>query len=126
MVWEIRSGIQTSLVGTPLSLNQGLSKFSGPVVHSAEWDPAKFSASGRRLSVIGTGASAVQIVPNVADEAKELNVFQRTPTWSPPRSGKVKIFPTVFITFVLKRGQIFCKVGQFLEFTSTYLILLRY
>ncbi|RMI32976.1 NAD(P)/FAD-dependent oxidoreductase [Nocardia stercoris] len=61
----------------------GLDEFAGAVIHSARWDhEAKTSG---RVAVIGTGSSAVQIIPEVADSAAELVVFQRTPIWVIPK-----------------------------------------
>ncbi|QCB49642.1 NAD(P)/FAD-dependent oxidoreductase [Rhodococcus sp. PAMC28707] len=65
----------------------GLESFSGSVFHSAEWNH-EHSARGRRLAVIGTGASAVQFVPRIAPEAAHLTVFQRTPTWILPHPDR--------------------------------------
>lgn len=65
----------------------GLERFAGPVVHSARWDPDR-SLSARRVAVVGTGASAVQIVPRVHDQAGQLFVFQRTPAWILPHPGR--------------------------------------
>jgi cation diffusion facilitator CzcD-associated flavoprotein CzcO len=62
----------------------GMERFRGPAFHSAEWN-ADASLAGRRVAVIGTGASAAQIVPAVAPEAGRLYVFQRTPSWILPR-----------------------------------------
>jgi cation diffusion facilitator CzcD-associated flavoprotein CzcO len=58
----------------------GLPDFAGPAFHSARWDHA-VPLAGRRIAVIGTGASAVQLVPPLADQAGELRLFQRTPAW---------------------------------------------
>ena len=65
----------------------GLDSFSGSVFHSAQWDH-EHSAQGRRLAVIGTGASAVQFVPRLAPEAAHLTLFQRTPTWILPHPDR--------------------------------------
>ena len=58
----------------------GLDEFGGPVLHTAEWDGG-FDPKGRRVAVIGTGASAVQVVPPLAETAERLTLFQRTPPW---------------------------------------------
>ena len=58
----------------------GLDAFDGPVMHTAEWD-ARFDASGKRIAVIGTGASAVQVVPELAREAASLALYQRSAPW---------------------------------------------
>lgn len=61
----------------------GRESFRGNVFHSAEW-PDDLDLTGRRLAVVGTGASAMQIVPAVADEVEQLTVFQRSPQWVAP------------------------------------------
>lgn len=65
----------------------GLSVFAGPVIHSARWDHT-VSLDGRRVGVIGTGASAIQLVPAIADEVASLTVFQRTAPWVLPRDDR--------------------------------------
>lgn len=69
----------------------GLESFAGPRMHTARWDP-DIHLSGKRVAVIGTGASAVQLVPPLAEQAAELILLQRTPAWvlpkrDPPSSG---------------------------------------
>jgi cation diffusion facilitator CzcD-associated flavoprotein CzcO len=66
----------------------GLDSFPGPVVHTARW-PAGLDLSGRRVAVVGTGASAIQVVPAIAEEVEGLVVFQRTPAWILPRRDRV-------------------------------------
>ncbi|GAA1227567.1 NAD(P)/FAD-dependent oxidoreductase [Prauserella halophila] len=65
----------------------GLDRFSGAVFHSAAWDHER-DLSGKRVAVIGTGASAVQIVPQLQPQAETLTVFQRTPTWILPHPDR--------------------------------------
>jgi cation diffusion facilitator CzcD-associated flavoprotein CzcO len=65
----------------------GIESFAGEVMHSAEWDPS-YDVSGKRVGVIGTGASAVQIVPQVHERAERLTVFQRTAAWILPHRGR--------------------------------------
>jgi len=62
----------------------GLDSFAGKAMHSAQWDHG-YDLSGKRVAVIGTGASAVQIVPVIAPGVSRLYVFQRTPIWVGPR-----------------------------------------
>jgi cation diffusion facilitator CzcD-associated flavoprotein CzcO len=64
----------------------GLDEFTGPVVHSARWDPG-LDLRDQRVSVIGTGASAIQIVPAIAGEVAHVDVYQRTPPWVLPREN---------------------------------------
>jgi 4-hydroxyacetophenone monooxygenase len=61
----------------------GLESFAGPNFHSARWDH-EVDLRGKRVGVIGTGASAAQFIPVVAEDAAELVVFQRTPNWLAP------------------------------------------
>ncbi|MEU7530717.1 NAD(P)/FAD-dependent oxidoreductase [Saccharothrix sp. NPDC042600] len=62
----------------------GLAGFPGEVLHSARWDHG-VDLTGRRVAVVGTGCSAVQIVPEVQPHVRRLHVFQRTPAWVLPR-----------------------------------------
>jgi cation diffusion facilitator CzcD-associated flavoprotein CzcO len=61
--------------------------FEGHSFHSARWDHS-FSLRGKRVAVIGTGASAVQFVPEIAGEVERLYVFQRTGNWFMPRRNR--------------------------------------
>lgn len=61
----------------------GLEAFGGACFHSARWDHT-VPLAGRRVGVVGTGSSAVQIVSAVVDEVRELRLFQRTPQWILP------------------------------------------
>jgi 4-hydroxyacetophenone monooxygenase len=58
----------------------GLERFKGPMMHTAGWDP-QVDLKGKRVAVIGTGASAAQLVPAIADEVSQLTVFQRSKHW---------------------------------------------
>ncbi|KKC05155.1 flavin-containing monooxygenase [Mycobacterium nebraskense] len=62
----------------------GIASFEGKVVHTTAWDH-DYSYEGRRIAVIGTGASAVQVIPELAKEAGELTVYQRTATHVIPK-----------------------------------------
>ena len=62
----------------------GLGEFRGHSFHSAAWDHA-YAPEGRDVAVIGTGASAIQFVPELARRARRLDVYQRTPPWILPR-----------------------------------------
>ena len=63
---------------------EGLDEFEGKVIHSARWDH-DYDLAGKRVAIIGTGASAVQIVPRIAREVGRLDVYQRTPIWISPK-----------------------------------------
>jgi len=62
----------------------GVDRFAGPVMHTARWD-AEVRFDGRRVAVIGTGASAVQVVPELAKVASHLDVFQIDAPWLLPK-----------------------------------------
>ena len=66
---------------------KGLHSFVGPVMHTAKWD-ASVDLTGKRVAVIGTGASAIQTIPQIAPGVGHLDVFQRTPSWVLPHLGK--------------------------------------
>ncbi|MCI0857017.1 MAG: NAD(P)/FAD-dependent oxidoreductase, partial [Chloroflexi bacterium] len=61
----------------------GRETFDGPSFHSAQWDHS-VDLRGKRVAVIGTGASAAQFVPEIAEQVAQLSVFQRTPAWFLP------------------------------------------
>jgi 4-hydroxyacetophenone monooxygenase len=62
---------------------EGLDSFAGPMMHTAQWD-ASVDFNGKRVVVIGTGASAFQAIPHIAERASHTTVFQRTPPWMLP------------------------------------------
>jgi cation diffusion facilitator CzcD-associated flavoprotein CzcO len=63
---------------------RGIDTYQGQKIHSADWDH-DYDFAGKRVAVIGTGASAVQIVPELVKTAEFVKVFQRTPGWVIPR-----------------------------------------
>ncbi len=63
---------------------EGISDFAGAVMHTARWDDSIY-LHGKRVAVVGTGASAVQAIPLIAEQASQLTVFQRTPIWCMPK-----------------------------------------
>jgi len=62
----------------------GVEEFAGPVLRSAAWDHT-VELTGKRAAIIGTGASAIQIVPEIARQVARLDVYQRTPIWVGPK-----------------------------------------
>lgn len=62
----------------------GVESFAGITMHSARWDHDQ-DLTGKRVAIIGTGASAVQIIPEIAPNVERLTVFQRTPIWCFPK-----------------------------------------
>ncbi|MFD9684250.1 flavin-containing monooxygenase [Kitasatospora sp. NPDC001309] len=65
----------------------GLSTFPGKVFHSSRWDH-DFDLAGKRVAMVGTGASAAQIIPSIQPKVGKLTVFQRTPAWVLPRRDR--------------------------------------
>ncbi|GAA2134978.1 NAD(P)/FAD-dependent oxidoreductase [Kitasatospora kazusensis] len=65
----------------------GLADFPGKVFHSSRWDH-DFDLTGKRVAMVGTGASAAQIVPSIQPQVAKLTVFQRTPAWVLPRADR--------------------------------------
>jgi cation diffusion facilitator CzcD-associated flavoprotein CzcO len=65
---------------------EGRDEFRGPAFHSAQWDHS-VDLTGKRVAIIGTGASAIQIVPEIVGQVAELQLYQRTPPWVVPRSN---------------------------------------
>jgi cation diffusion facilitator CzcD-associated flavoprotein CzcO len=65
----------------------GLETFLGPAFHTARWDH-RHDLRGRRVAVIGTGASAIQVVPHIQPVVDKLYVFQRTPAWVLPHTDR--------------------------------------
>ncbi len=66
---------------------EGLDRFGGPVFHTARWDPS-VPLDGKRVAVVGTGASAIQVVPAIQPRVQALVVVQRTPAWVMPRRDR--------------------------------------
>ena len=88
---RIRADVLVSAVGQlhhpALPDIPGLESFRGPAFHAAQW-PDDVALTGRRVGVVGTAASAVQIVPAIAAQVSHLAVFQRSPNWILPRGAR--------------------------------------
>lgn len=78
----------------------GLSSFDGKVIHTAAWDDG-YSFAGRRVGVIGTGASAVQLIPELAAKVADLTVYQRTP---------IHVVPKIDFAFAPAMQRLFARV----------------
>ena len=63
---------------------QGVDSFQGPAYHTARWPHEPVSLEGKRVGIIGTGATAIQTIQTIAKQVKHLTVFQRTPNWAAP------------------------------------------
>ncbi|HUI61475.1 MAG TPA: NAD(P)/FAD-dependent oxidoreductase, partial [Steroidobacteraceae bacterium] len=62
----------------------GRESFRGPAYHPARWPHTPVDFTGKRVGIIGTGATAIQAIPEIARQAKQLTVFQRRPNWAAP------------------------------------------
>ncbi|WP_439029076.1 flavin-containing monooxygenase [Gordonia terrae] len=75
------------LTGPQFPTVEGLSSFAGTSFHSSEWDHS-CDFKGKRVAVVGTGCTSVQIVDSLIEEVSSLSVFQRQPHWVMPSAGK--------------------------------------
>ncbi len=66
----------------------GLDTFAGPLLYTSRWPHEEPDLAGRRVGVVGTGSSAVQSIPLIADRCDSLTVFQRTPTYAVPAHNR--------------------------------------
>jgi cation diffusion facilitator CzcD-associated flavoprotein CzcO len=100
--WEIRTdqgdfvstGCLITAVGNLSTANlpkfKGLESFAGKWYHTSQWPKGGVDFTAKCVAVVGTGATAVQAIPEIAQQAKQLTVFQRTPSFCvPARNGKV-------------------------------------
>ncbi|WP_167106949.1 NAD(P)/FAD-dependent oxidoreductase [Mycobacterium sp. DL592] len=78
----------------------GIENFEGTVIHTADWDNS-FDSAGRRIGIIGTGATAVQVIPELAKDAADLTVYQRT---------AIYVVPKVDIRFSARAKRLFARV----------------
>ena len=68
----------------------GVESFMGPAYHPARWPKTPVDFTGKRVGIIGTGATAIQAIPEIAKQAEQLTVFQRRPNWAAPlHNGKI-------------------------------------
>src|SRR6185369_6135444 len=101
---------------------QGLERFRGKAFHSAQWDHS-FSLDGKRVAAIGSGASAIQFLPHLAERAASLTSFQRTPAWVLPKpDGELpaslkRVFAKVPVAQWLFRAWLY---GLFETFTACF------
>jgi len=92
----------------------GMENFEGRSFHSSDWDKS-LDIAGKRIGVIGTGASSNQIVPAIADEAGEVVVFQRTPHWVMPHPYYGKPL-TGFQRYLIERVPTYMEWFRFRQF----------
>lgn len=96
----------------------GVEEFTGTSFHSAQWDHS-FDPAGKTIAVVGAGATAVQLIPHLAREARKLVVFQRSPNYLMPKPDKpYKSFHKALFRFApvslrLERGGVWAVTEQF-------------
>ncbi|MCO5230406.1 MAG: NAD(P)/FAD-dependent oxidoreductase [Chitinophagales bacterium] len=94
---------------------QGLENFQGLAFHSAKWNH-QVDLKGKRVAIIGSGASAIQIVPSIVDEVAHLDYYQRTPSWVLPKpdryisSAEQYVFEKLPFTQALYRSVIYASL----------------
>ena len=81
----------------------GVDSFAGATMHTARWDHG-LDLTGKRVAIIGTGASAVQVIPEIAPIVEHLTVFQRTPIWCFPKAD-VPVAPAARLAMRLPGGK---------------------
>ncbi|TGK07528.1 NAD(P)/FAD-dependent oxidoreductase [Leptospira semungkisensis] len=98
-VWKIRTtknesfeyNIFISAVGQlnrpALPELKGLETFSGKIFHSANWDPS-YNFAGKNVAAVGTGASAIQFIPQIVNQGANVTIFQRTAPWVVPKPDR--------------------------------------
>jgi len=103
---------QGPLSNASLPAIEGIESYQGEKIHSASWNH-DYDFTDKRVAVIGTGASAVQIIPELVKQAKTVKVFQRTPGWVLPRPDLPKpewnksLFKRLPITQTVAREALF-------------------
>ncbi|RDI42153.1 flavin-containing monooxygenase [Nocardia mexicana] len=96
----------------------GVETFGGLTMHTSRWDHSQ-DLRGKRVAIIGTGASAVQVIPTIAPDVGQLVVFQRTPIWCLPRPDTTLPAPVRWAMRHLPGGQTLSRLASqtFVELT---------
>src|SRR3979490_557920 len=89
----------------------GRDSFKGPAYHPARWPHTPVDFTGKRVGIIGTGATAIQAIPEIAKQAKHLTVFQRRPNWAAPLHNS-KISKEEMETIKSRYDEIYARCAQ--------------
>jgi cation diffusion facilitator CzcD-associated flavoprotein CzcO len=106
----------------------GLARFQGKTFHSARWDHA-YPLEGKRVAVVGTGASAIQFVPQIQPRVAKLSLFQRTPAWVLPRLDRAvtervrRLFARLPAAQKLARSAIYARREAYLPLFKNPLVM---
>jgi len=90
---------------------EGRDSFEGPSFHTYDWPRDGIDLSGRRVGVIGTGATGVQLIPQIAEEVAQLTVFQRRPNWCAPLKNS-RIDPEEMARIKASYAEIFSRCAR--------------
>ena len=108
----------------------GRDEFGGAQMHTARWDH-NYDFTGKRVAVVGTGASAIQVAPELAKTAAEVHIMQRTPAWVVPRIDRPyaertkRLFAKVPAAQKLHRGSIYSRLEARFVFFGRSVMLNR-
>lgn len=139
--WRVRTGsgtlTATVLVAATGALSApklpdvpGLAAFGGVAFHSAQWNH-DYDLTGKRVAVVGTGASAVQFVPEIVDRVEHLTLFQRTAAWVLPKHDRPisrlerTLFRALPFTQKVMRGAVYAQKEGYVVGMAHHLWLLR-
>lgn len=98
----------------------GLDTFSGPAFHTARWDHS-VPLRGARVAVIGTGASAIQVIPAIQPQVAKLVVFQRSPAWVMPRWDRANSALKRALFRMFPAAQKMARLAQYLRHETLFL-----
>jgi cation diffusion facilitator CzcD-associated flavoprotein CzcO len=88
---------------------EGLDDFEGLSFHTYYWPQEPVELAGKRVAVVGTGATGIQVIAEIADKVGELTVFQRRPNWSAPlHNGEISDDEMADIKPATRRSSIVC------------------
>ena len=103
---------------------EGAETFAGHTFHSARWDH-DYPMEGKRVAVVGTGASAVQFVPEIAERVAHLTVFQRTGNWFMPRKNRA--YPAAYRALIERVPGLQALRRRFIfEYTESLTLAIRH
>ena len=103
----------------------GLEQFQGKMFHSAQWDHS-YDLTGKRVAIIGTGASAIQFIPEVAKQAAHADVYQRTPPWVLPRPDRAITAVERWLLKRVKPLQSLYRGLTYLQYESRYVAFAKW